>query len=198
MPVLYYIRHGETDMNVARRLQGSRNPVLNDRGRQQASGCGDLLRDLFWREGRKPLDFGYVSSPLKRARETMELLRGALGLNPHSYDVDDRLREVSYGEWEGLTLPEVESRFPGALGRRESDKWDFAPPGGESYRSLSERTRAWVADLTQDTVITGHGGGVRALIALFQIMSEADATHADIAQGGVYVFSGAKVLFYGG
>jgi broad specificity phosphatase PhoE len=198
MPVLYYIRHGETDMNVAQRLQGRCDPVLNECGRQQAIGCGKSLRDLFQREGRQPQDYSYVSSPLKRARETMELLRGELGLDLHAYAVDERLREVSYGEWEGLTLPEIETRFAGALARREHDKWDFAPPGGESYRSLFERTSTWYAEITRDTVIAGHGGGVRALIALFGIMAKADAAHFEVAQGGIYVFRGGKVHFYGG
>ena len=67
----------------------------------------------------------------------MEVLRGTLGLDPHDYAVDDRLMEISYGEWEGLTLPEIDARMPGLLAERERDKWDFAPPGGESYRALT-------------------------------------------------------------
>ena len=69
MPVLYYIRHGETDFNVEGRLQGRRDTVLNARGRQQAAECGGLLRDLFARERRDAADFAYVASPLLRARE---------------------------------------------------------------------------------------------------------------------------------
>ncbi len=64
MPVLYYIRHGETDFNVEARLQGRRDTVLNARGRQQAAECGELLRDLFARERRDAADFAYVASPL--------------------------------------------------------------------------------------------------------------------------------------
>ncbi len=196
MPVLYYIRHGETDFNVEARLQGRRDTVLNARGRQQAAECGELLRDLFAREDRAAADFAYVASPLLRARDTMEVLRGSLGLDPHSYALEDRLMEISYGEWEGLTLPEIDARMPGLLAERERDKWDFAPPGGESYRALTRRISAWYEGLAQDTVVAAHGGGVRALIALFGLLPRDEATHAQIAQGVVYVFADGKMARY--
>ena len=196
MPVLYYIRHGETDFNVEGRLQGRRDTVLNARGRQQAAECGELLRDLFARERRDAADFAYVASPLARARGTMEVLRGTLGLDPHDYAVDDRLMEISYGEWEGMTLPEIDARMPGLLAERERDKWDFAPPGGESYRALTARISAWYDELTRDTVVAAHGGGVRALIALFGLLPRDEATHAQIAQGVVYVFADGKMARY--
>ncbi len=196
MPVLYYVRHGETDYNAQQRLQGRRDIHLNSRGRRQAMACGALLRDLFARDGRRAADFAYVASPLARARETMELLRAALDLDPLAYDTDARLLEISYGDWEGLTLPEIEARMPGLLEQRERDKWDFAPPGGESYRALTERIGAWYAGLTRDTVVAAHGGGVRALMALLHVVAKEDATHAVIAQGVVYVFADGTMARY--
>jgi broad specificity phosphatase PhoE len=196
MPVLYYVRHGETDFNVEARLQGRRDTALNARGRQQAAECGELLRDLFAREHRDAGDFAYVASPLQRARGTMEVLRGTLGLDPHCYAVDDRLMEISYGEWEGLTLSEIDAGTPGLLAERERDKWDFAPPGGESYRALAARISDWYDGLTRDTVVAAHGGGVRALIALFGLLPRDEATHAQIAQGVVYMFADGKMTRY--
>ncbi|MGB7036563.1 MAG: histidine phosphatase family protein [Xanthobacteraceae bacterium] len=197
MPVLYYIRHGETDYNVEGRLQGRRDVALNARGRDQARACGGLLRDLFTRDGREATDLTYVASPLQRARSTMEIIRATLGLDPHAYALDDRLMEISYGVWEGLTLPEIESRMPGMLAERERDKWDFAPPGGESYRVLTRRIGEWYEGLTQDAVVVAHGGGVRALIAMFGLLPREEATHAQIAQGVVYVFADGKMDRYG-
>jgi broad specificity phosphatase PhoE len=196
MPVLYFVRHGETDFNAESRLQGRMNTELNAKGRQQAAECGDLLRDLFARDKRSPSDFAYVASPLKRARETMEILRRELGLDPDAYTLDDRLMEISYGAWEGLTLPEIEARMPGMLEERERDKWDFAPPGGESYRSLTEHMKEWYESLKVDTVAAAHGGGVRALMAIFNVMPKEEATHARIAQGVVYVFADGKMSRY--
>ena len=196
MPILYYIRHGETDFNAEQRLQGRRDTLLNARGRLQAKDSGELLRDLFARDNRGADGFVYVSSPLQRARETMEILRPPLGLPPHPYQTDARLLEISYGEWEGLTLPEIEARMPGMLAERERDKWDFAPPGGESYRELTARIGEWYASLTRDTVVAAHGGGVRALMALFHVLPKEEATHAQIAQGVVYVFADGSMTRY--
>jgi probable phosphoglycerate mutase len=196
MPVLYYVRHGETDFNVEGRLQGRQDTLLNARGRQQAVECGNLLRDLFARDQRRAEAFDYVSSPLKRARGTMEALRGTLGLDPHCYEIDPRLMEISYGDWEGLTLPEIEGRMPGVLAQRERDKWDFAPPGGESYRELSRRISEWYVALARDTVVAAHGGGVRALMAFFNLLPEEEATHAQIVQGVVYVFADGTMARY--
>ena len=81
-PTLYYVRHGLTDWNVEQRLQGRRDVPLNRDGRAQALRCGEILRDLLVRDGRAPDSCDYVSSPLIRARETMELMRAALGLEP--------------------------------------------------------------------------------------------------------------------
>ncbi|MFZ0609249.1 MAG: histidine phosphatase family protein [Xanthobacteraceae bacterium] len=197
MPVLYYIRHGETDYNVEGRLQGRRDVALNARGRDQARACGELLRDLFARDRREAADFAYMASPLQRACATMEILRATLGLDAHAYALDDRLMEISYGGWEGLTLPEIDSRMPGMLAERERDKWDFAPPGGESYRVLTRRIGEWYEGLTQDTVVAAHGGGVRALIAMFGLLPREDAAHAQIAQGVVYVFANGRMDRYG-
>ena len=71
-PVLYYVRHGETDWNRAARLQGRRDTSLNAHGREQAICCGEILRAVFARNGQNPAALDYVASPLKRARETME------------------------------------------------------------------------------------------------------------------------------
>src|SRR6516164_2401395 len=196
MSVLYYVRHGETDFNSQGRLQGRRDTVLNAHGRRQAAECGLLLGDLFVRDRRRTQDFKYVSSPLKRARKTMEIVRATLGLEAHDYQVDARLIEIAYGEWEGLTLHEIETRNASVLSARERDKWDFAPPGGESYRELADRTGSWYSSLTADTVVAAHDGGVRALMAISNIVSEEEATHAQIAQGVVYVFANGKMSRY--
>jgi broad specificity phosphatase PhoE len=196
MPVLYYVRHGETNFNRQGRLQGRRDIPLNAHGRRQAAECGVLLRDLFARDHRQAQDLKYVSSPLKRARETMEILRAILGLQMRDYEIDARLIEIAYGEWEGLTLQEIEMRNASVLSARERDKWDFAPPGGESYRELADRIGSWYNSLTADTVVAAHGGGVRALMAISNIVSEEQATHAQIAQGVVYVFADGKMSRY--
>jgi broad specificity phosphatase PhoE len=196
MPVLYYIRHGETDWNAEQRLQGHRDTPLNARGRGQASYCGGILHDLLKRDGRTPADCAYVSSPLCRAWQTMELVRATLDLDPDAYTLDSRLIEISFGDWEGLTLPEIAARDADALAARERDKWGFTPPGGESYRDVTTRVAAWYATVTQDTVVTAHGGVARALVAHFNVLPHEEAVHADIVHGVVYVFAGGTMARY--
>jgi broad specificity phosphatase PhoE len=196
MPILYYVRHGETDFNIEQRLQGQYETSLNARGCMQARQCGEVLRELLAREGRPATDYGYVSSPLKRARETMQLVRVTLGLDANGYEVDARLKEISYGEWEGSTLAEIEARDPRLLARREREKWAFEPPGGESYRDVALRVASWYASVTRDAVVTAHGGVARALMANFCILPEEEATHAEVDHGVVYVFADGTMARY--
>ncbi len=195
-PVLYFIRHGETDFNAAQRLQGQYETSLNARGRQQAEICAGVLAGLFARDGIAAGKMAYVSSPLMRARETMEIVRRQLRLEPQAYATDARLKEISYGAWEGLTLREIEVREPRVLARREREKWDFKPPHGESYREVAKRVAAWYASVTGDTVVVAHGGVARVLMANFHIMRDEEATHAEVAQGVVYVFSAGGMTRY--
>src|ERR1700712_5881838 len=166
-PLLYFMRHGETDWNRERRLQGQHDIPLNALGRGQASRCGEVLRDLLERNGRPAADYHYVSSPLGRARETMELMRAGMGLDPAAYRTDARLMEMSFGRWEGFTFAELQAREGAALAEREHDKWGFVLPGGESYAQLQVRVRAWYEGVERDTVVSAHGGVCRALIAHF-------------------------------
>jgi broad specificity phosphatase PhoE len=195
-PTIYYIRHGETDWNVAGRLQGRRDIALNARGRAQAAHCGEVLRDLFDRDKRKPETLDYVSSPLKRASETMEAVRAALGLPAQGYRSDERLAEIAFGAWEGFTIAQLHERDPARIAQREHDKWHFVPPGGESYEMVAARMRAWYAGLARDAVVTAHGGTARGLIADLGIAKPAAAPLLDIEQGMVYVFEGETLTRY--
>ncbi|MGA7998827.1 MAG: histidine phosphatase family protein [Bradyrhizobium sp.] len=195
-PTIYYIRHGETDWNVAGRLQGRRDIALNARGRAQAAHCGEVLRDLFGRDKRKPETLDYVSSPLKRASETMEAVRAAIGLPAQDYRSDERLAEIAFGAWEGFTIAQLHERDPARIAQREHDKWHFVPPGGESYEMVAARMRAWYAGLARDTVVTAHGGTARGLIADLGIAKPAAAPLLDIEQGMVYVFEGETLTRY--
>ena len=195
-PTVYYIRHGETDWNVQGRLQGRRDVPLNARGRAQAVHCGGVLRDLLARDSRDPATLDFVSSPLGRACETMELLRPTLGLPAGGYRRDERLAEIAFGDWEGFTIAQLHNRDPQGIAQREHDKWHFLPPGGESYEMVSGRMRDWYEGLTRDTVATAHGGTARGLIALLGIAKPAAAPLVDIIQGEVYVFADGQLTRY--
>jgi probable phosphoglycerate mutase len=195
-PVLYYIRHGETDWNVVGRLQGHQDVPLNARGRAQAKRCGEVLRDLFARKGIDALGLDYVSSPLGRARQTMALARAGLGLDAEDHRVAAELIEISFGDWEGFTIAQLRERDPQRVAAREHDKWHFLPPAGESYEALSARMYDWYRGLTRDTVAAAHGGTARGLMAALGIAKPAAAPLIDIEQGVVYVFAGDTLTRY--
>lgn len=193
---LYYIRHGETAWNVEARLQGQRDIPINARGREQARHSGEVLRDLLARDAIDPAQLDFVSSPLGRARETMELLRAAAGLDAKAYRQDARLAEISFGQWEGFTIAELRQRWPDAVEARERDKWSFTPPEAESYATMSTRIRDWYDALTRDTVAVAHGGTLRGLLVQLGIASKEEAPFLDIAQGVVYVIQAGSMSRY--
>jgi broad specificity phosphatase PhoE len=195
-PILYFVRHGETDWNREKRLQGQHDIPLNALGRTQAARWGDLMRDLLSRNGRGVADYDYVSSPLGRARETMELMRGAMGLEPGLYRTDARLMEMSFGRWEGFTYAELQSREAAALAERERDKWGFVLPGGESYAQLEKRVQVWFEGIERETVASAHGGVCRALMAHIGVAEPAEASMGNIGQGVVYVFDGNSMTLH--
>jgi broad specificity phosphatase PhoE len=183
-PVLYLIRHGETDWNAEGRLQGGRDIPLNDYGRVQAEEAAARLRALCPRFD----DLDYVSSPMTRTRETMEILRRSLGLHERYYRIEEALREITFGTWEGSTWHEVLKNDHDRARAREQDKWNYVPPAGESYAMLCVRIQPWHDALTRDTVAVAHGGVARALMALSGAVDPATAAMADIHQGKVLVF----------
>ena len=128
------------------------------------------------------------ASPLMRARETMDIVRDAMDLKPGRYKLDARLKELSFGAWEGMTWREVEARDPQGVRARNKDKWSFAPPGGESYAMLAERVRAWLDGLSGEAFVVAHGGSARALMTLVAGVPPARAAEAPILQGRVLVF----------
>jgi broad specificity phosphatase PhoE len=195
---LIFLRHGETSYNAENRLQGQRDIPLNARGRDQASAIGKTLRARLGEEiDRLEAAGGFFASPLKRARETGELARAAMGLPPKRYRLDPVLMELSFGEWEGLTWAEVRARDPNGVKARRADKWRFAPPGGESYAMLAERLTPWLASLAGDAFIVSHGGVARAFMTLMAGVPPEIAAEAPIAQGRAILFDKGRYEWIG-
>jgi broad specificity phosphatase PhoE len=197
VPKIYYIRHGETAWNAQGRFQGSQDIPLNDLGRSQAVAADAILGDLLVGDGHVPSFLPFVASPLGRARMTMELLRDAMKLPPADYSVDGRLREIGYGQWEGLTLGEMKLNDAATFARRDVDKWGVAAPSGESYASVTLRMRDWLDSLLTDTVAVAHGGTMRALMVALGVATPLQAAETPIGQGVVYVFSDGGLRKYG-
>jgi broad specificity phosphatase PhoE len=133
---LILIRHGETDWNVEGRYQGQADPPLNERGLEQAVALAQALRDV-------GLDILY-SSPLRRARDTAEVVANRLAI---PLRIEPRLMEINQGEWEGQRRDRIEQLCPELLRRWDEDPWAVSPPGGESLVQVQQRVYAALDDV---------------------------------------------------
>jgi broad specificity phosphatase PhoE len=189
--LIYMIRHGQTDWNAEGRLQGQKDIGLNDKGRGQAFQNGETLRGLL---GKDAQNFDFVASPLSRTRETMQIARKAIGLDPMGYRTDERLVELSFGDWEGHTLDDIRAVAPDRLKMRSRQKWNFIPPGpsAESYEILSWRIGAWLQSVEMPTVCVSHGGVIRSILKLVGGWDELEASRCDIHQDRVLIIERDK------
>jgi probable phosphoglycerate mutase len=134
----YLARHGQTEWNVEGRKQGRLDSPLTPHGLAQVRRNAGLLSN--------ELIDGIYTSPLGRAHTTAEVFAAALRLPVH---VLDDLSEVDHGEWSGLTTAEVEAGWPGQLGVRQRDKYEYRFPGGESYRDAEIRAGRALAEVAR-------------------------------------------------
>ena len=161
---LLFVRHGETDWNLEKRYQGRSDLSLNETGRRQAAEVAEKLLNNSVRS--------IYSSTLARAKETADIIGERLNLPVYE---DERLVELDFGRWEGLTFTEIYDAY-----RQEFSDWYESPfhvttPDGESLSQLLNRVLPAVQALNQrhsghpsDTVvIVTHGAVIKALLAHF-------------------------------
>ena len=166
---LYLVRHGETDWNRQRRIQGLTDIALNDAGREQARATGRRLATRTWD--------GVYTSPLSRAFETAEIIAAELGL-PEPTPVD-ALVERNYGDAEGLDFAQVDRRWP--------ERGDV--PGQETREEVVARVLPALRSLAaehagESLVVVSHGGAIRAVLTAVQ----PDASHGMITNGSIHSF----------
>jgi len=190
---LYFIRHGETDWNREGRLQGQQDIPLNPLGARQAMLVGNHLAQL---AGSRLASLPFFVSPLIRTRQTADAMCAALGLPVGVYHVEEKLREISFGAWEGKTWPEVTALDPQGAAARSRNKWGFAPPGGESYADVRARILPFLQSLREDCCIIAHGGIARAMLVELAGINTADAVARDIWQGKVLHFTGGEAHWH--
>lgn len=154
MIALALIRHGPTDWNEQRRIQGHADRRLSSGGRDQVSG---------WTVPDDLQEFRWVASPLTRAAETATLL----GL---AFETESDIVEMDWGEWEGATIDDLRARYgKSEIDSRTSLGLDLRPHGGESPREVRTRVAAWaqrIAAAGKPTGAVAHQGVIRALLSL--------------------------------
>jgi broad specificity phosphatase PhoE len=167
--LLYLVRHGETDWNLQRRIQGTTDIPLNETGRQQAARTGRLLARRHWD--------AVVASPLSRAAETAAIIAAELGLPEPA--TDERLVERNYGEAEGLDFAQMQALFPE----------DSPVPGREKRSHVAARAISALMDIAhshpdQAVIVVSHGGLIRSVLR--KVDPEGD--HGMITNGSVHSF----------
>ncbi len=156
--MILLVRHGQTAENAAGRILGRRDPPLSADGRDQATALAHTLEDA----GLRAL----WTSPLRRARETAEIIGAHLGLEPVTLA---DLIESGRGAWEGERVADLATRSPALLAAFEAGDPDFAFPGGESLREQGARTRLALAAIGRGplpALAVAHAGTIRAALAL--------------------------------
>lgn len=185
---LYFIRHGQTGWNKARRIQGQYDSDLNDTGREQAARNGRTLGALA-EAGLDLAALDFVASPLKRTSETMQIVRHNAGLPRDGYRTDDRLKELHFGTWQHEYWPEIPAVDPEGHALRTADPYNWRPDGGESYADLMARCSAWFDAIERDTVCVSHGGVSRVLRGhVAPELDRAEVTELPVPQDKILIF----------
>jgi len=187
--VLYLVRHGQTEFNAAGRWQGQCDSPLTDIGRVQASQVAGILSSQGVSKSAK-----IVSSPLGRATQTAAIIAGILGLVEPAI-LDDRLKEVGMGSWDGLTDAEIEARWPNARDGLGVNEWFFHSSDGESFDEMLDRVRAALSDLMVDhgvaKVVVCHGVTSRLLRGIHGGLSKTEMLDLEVPQNVAFRLSEA-------
>jgi len=186
-PMIYLVRHGETEFNRERRLQGHVDSPLTDLGRRQAEAVGTQLKSLIGAER----GWRILASPLGRTRRTAEILAARIGLA--TVEIEPRLIELSWGDWDGRLRADLAAACP-AFAR---SNWAFHAPTGESYAAMCARLSGWLADLPPEPerriIAVSHGVTGRVLRGVYAgLPVEAVMSH-DAPQDAVFQLSGGAI-----
>jgi broad specificity phosphatase PhoE len=159
------VRHGETDWNREHRFQGHADTPLNEAGRRQAHELAGVVRA----EGVSVV----YTSPLRRASETASIVADDLGLELRELEA---LREIDVGDWQGLTVDEVRSRFP----EYADVGWHAGWPNGETHEELGRRVVPALLELgrlhsAERVLGVTHAGPIRAALMAATGLSQAES-----------------------
>lgn len=153
MKLLHLVRHGEAEGNAGRAV-GHLDLPLSDLGARRIEALAETWQG--------PPPDRLVASDLRRAADSAAILSGRLGA---PLVTDPRLRELSFGVWEGCTWDEIYRRDPSHFAAWGERWWEVAPPGGETFDDLTRRVLAWFRELGGEVIVAvAHGGSFRALL----------------------------------
>jgi probable phosphoglycerate mutase len=182
---IFLVRHGETEWNRARRYQGWSDSPLTERGVAQAEAIGRRLRAL-----PEAANAEIFASPTGRARRTAEIIAECLGQSA-PLRLDERLREISLGSWDGLARREIRSRLEATF---EEFEWYFRTPDGESHDEFAGRIAGWLAQVGNTPIIAvSHGVVTRVLRGLYAGLPRPVALSLPVPQDRIFRLAGGTI-----
>jgi broad specificity phosphatase PhoE len=184
---IFLVRHGETEWNRARRYQGWSDSPLTALGLSQAEALGRCLATL-----PEAARAEIIASPLGRARRTAEIIAACLG-RAGPPRLDERLREISLGSWDGLGRKEVRARIGASFVEFE---WYFETPDGEQYDEFAARIGSWLneASSRDDPIIAVcHGVVTRVLRGIYAGLPRAAALRLAVPQDRIFRLNGGLI-----
>jgi broad specificity phosphatase PhoE len=181
---MFLVRHGETEWNRARRYQGWNDSPLTPRGIAQAEAIGHRLAAL-----PEAAAATIVASPIGRARRTAEIIAECLGRTDPPL-LDERLREISLGSWDGLDRREIVARAPVLFEGDGYWEWYFQTPDGETYDGFAGRIAAWLAEPRDGPLIViAHGIVTRVLRGLYAGLPRSQALRLAVPQDRIFLLA---------
>ncbi|EHH2481153.1 histidine phosphatase family protein [Vibrio parahaemolyticus] len=184
---IFVLRHGETEFNADKKLQGHCNSSLTSKGSDQARRVGTTLKQYV--ENRP---FRVYSSTLGRALQTSQIVCEELNYSYENLNKEPRLKEFSLGEWEQRTIPSLEQEIPNLLSQND---WYLQAPNCETYESVRERLSCWLSDVThdEDIVVVSHGLTGIVLRGLLLGMDYTQVWQQDLPQDAFFIIEGGRI-----
>ncbi|ELB2087708.1 histidine phosphatase family protein [Vibrio parahaemolyticus] len=184
---IFVLRHGETEFNADKKLQGHCNSSLTSKGCDQARRVGTTLKQYV--ENRP---FRVYSSTLGRALQTSQIVCEELNYSYENLNKEPRLKEFSLGEWEQRTIPSLEQEIPNLLAQND---WYLQAPNCETYESVRERLASWLSDVAhdEDIVVVSHGLIGIVLRGLLLGMDYTQVWQQDLPQDAFFIIEDGRI-----
>ncbi|EGR1393787.1 TPA: histidine phosphatase family protein [Vibrio parahaemolyticus] len=184
---IFVLRHGETEFNADKKLQGHCNSSLTSKGCDQARRVGTTLKQYV--ENRP---FRVYSSTLGRALQTSQIVCEELNYSYENLNKEPRLKEFSLGEWEQRTIPSLEQEIPNLLAQND---WYLQAPNCETYESVRERLSSWLSDVAhdEDIVVVSHGLTGIVLRGLLLGMDYTQVWQQDLPQDAFFIIEDGRI-----
>ncbi len=183
--MIYLVRHGESEANISKRYCGITDVELSQLGFEQAKEAGKILKD-------KTIH-NIFSSPLKRAKNTAEIIADEIGFNKNDIVIEKSLTEVNFGIFENLTWEEIVEQYA-----EESQTWvefkhKYKFPKGEGYDDIILRISDFFDNVPDNSLIATHYGVIQSLLLYFEIADDTTIWDYKISNCDILIINNKKI-----